>query len=151
MARDIYNSVVDLGQPLAADATRLVLPDIGEEDMLVQNFSLGYSQAVSQLWEVGSSFTYFVAGRSQGEIEIARIVGAKGIGTNFINKYADVCNMPDNHFTLQFFAGCTDGSVLGSLTVEGAVITSIGYSVAAQDMIVNEKIKMMFARLTVGE
>lgn len=150
MARDIYNRVVDLGQPLAADATRLVLPDIGEEDMLVQNFELSYNQAVSQLWEVGSSFTYFVAGRTQGQISIGRVVGAKGIGQEFIQKYADVCNMPDNHFTLQFFAGCSSGEALGSLTVEGAVITSIAYSVAAQDMIVHEKFGMMFARLSVN-
>jgi hypothetical protein len=149
MARDIYNRVVDLGQPLAADATRLVLPDIGEEDMLIQNFNLNYSQSVSQLWEVGSAFTYFVAGRTQGTIEVDRVVGAKGIGTEFINKYADVCNMVNNHFTLSFTAGCSTGAAMGELTVNGAVITSIGYSVAAQDMIVHEKISMMFARLSV--
>jgi hypothetical protein len=148
MARDIYNRVVELGQPIAADATRLVLPYIGGEDMLVQELNLTYNQNVSQVWEVGSAFTYFIAGRTNGTVTIGRIVGAKGIGKEFISKFGDVCQMPGNHLTLQFFAGCTTSSALGSLKVEGAVITSISYSVKAQDMIINENFNMMFARLT---
>ena len=148
MARDIYNRVVDLGAPLAADATRLVLPYIGGEDMLVQSMNITYTQTVNQVWEVGSSFTYFIAGRTQGQMQIARIIGSKGIGTEFIAKFADVCQMRSNHLTLQFFAGCEEGQARGSLKVEGAVITSIAYAVQAQDMIVNETFSMMFARLT---
>ena len=148
MARDIYNRVVDLGAPLAADATRLVLPYIGGEDMLVQSMNITYTQNVSQVWEVGSSFTYFIAGRTQGQMQIARIVGSKGIGKEFIAKFADVCNMRSNHMTLQFFAGCEEGQARGSLKVEGAVITSIAYAVQAQDMIINETFNLMFARLT---
>jgi hypothetical protein len=148
MARDIYNRLVDLGQPIAADATRLVLPFIGGEDMLVQEVQITYNQNVSQVWEVGSSFTYFIAGRTNGTMGIGRIVGAKGLGTEFIQKFADVCEMPGNHMTLQFFAGCEEGQALGSLKVEGAVITSIVYRVQAQDMIVNENFNMIFARLT---
>lgn len=148
MARDIYNRVVDLGQPIAADATRLVLPFIGDEDMLVQQVNVTYSQNVSQVWEVGSSFTYFIAGRTQGQMQIGRIIGAKGIGTEFINKFADVCQMLDNHMTLQFFAGCEESEARGSLKVEGVVITSIAYAVQAQDMVVNETFNMLFARLT---
>jgi hypothetical protein len=148
MARDIYNRVVDLGAPLAADATRLVLPYIGGEDMLVQSMNLTYTQNVSQVWEVGSSFTYFIAGRTQGQMQVARIVGSKGIGTEFIAQFADVCKMASNHLTLQFFAGCEEGQARGSLKVEGAVITSIAYAVQAQDMIVNETFNMMFARLS---
>lgn len=148
MPRDIFNRLVDLGQPIAADATRLVLPYIGGEDMLVQEVSVTYNQNVSQVWEVGSSYTYFIAGRTNGAMTVARIVGAKGIGREFIAKFADVCQMPGNHMTLQFFAGCTEGQALGSLKVEGAVITSLVYRVQAQDMIINENFNLMFARLT---
>jgi hypothetical protein len=147
MARDIYNRVVELGQPIAADATRLVLPYIGGEDMLVQSVNVNYAQNVSQVWEVGSAFTYFIAGRTQGTLQIARIIGAKGIGEEFINQFADVCNMISNHMTLQFFAGCEGSEARGSLKVEGAVITSIAYAVQAQDMIIHENFNMMFARL----
>ena len=149
MARDIYNRLVDLGQPMAADATRLLLPDLGNEDMLVQQVNVTYSQNVSQIWEVGSSFTYFIAGRTQGQMNIGRIIGAKGIGTEFINKFADDCQMPENHMTLQIQAGCTDNTDRGSLKAEGVVITSIAYSVQAQDMVVNEQFNLMFARLSI--
>lgn len=147
MARDIYNRVVELGQPLAADATRLVLPFLEGEDMLVQEVSVTYNQNVSQIWEVGSAYTYFIAGRTNGAMTVARIVGAKGIGREFIANFADVCKMPGNHMTLQFSAGCTTGSVVASLTVEGAVITSMAYRVQAQDMLVNENFNLIFARL----
>jgi hypothetical protein len=148
MARDIYNRVVDLGQPMAADATRLVLPFFEGEDMLVQQVNVTYSQNISQVWEVGSAFTYFIAGRTQGQMQVGRIVGAKGLGKQFIAEFADVCKMPGNHMTLEFFAGCETGEARGALAVEGAVITSIAYSVQAQDMLVNENFTLMFARLS---
>lgn len=150
MARDIFQRQVDLGTPLAADATRLVLPDIGDEDMLVQNFTAQYQQNVNRLYEVGSFKTYFIAGRTSGTMQIKRIVGGKGIGANFIKQFADVCKIQGNHFSISLSAGCSSGQDLGSLQFEGVVITSIAYSVAAQDMIINEDFTLLFAKLTLG-
>jgi hypothetical protein len=150
MSRDIFERQVDLGTPLAADATRLVLPDIGAEDMLVQNFSAQYQQNVNRLYEVGSFKTYFIAGRTQGTMQIKRIIGGKGVGAGFIKQFANVCNIAGNHFTISLNAGCTDSSNLGSLSFEGVVITSIAYSVAAQDMIINEDFTLLFAKLSLG-
>jgi hypothetical protein len=150
MARDIFNRVVDLGTPLAADATRLILPDLGNEDHLVQNFNAQYQQNINRLWEVGSDKTYFIAGRTQGSMQIKRIVGGKGIGEAFINKYADVCNIRDTDMSIALKAGCESSQGLGSLDFQGVVITSIAYSVAAADMIINEDFSLMFARLSVG-
>lgn len=150
MARDIFNRQVDLGTPLAADATRLILPDIGNEDMLVQNFASQYQQNVNRLWEVGSFKTYFIAGRTQGTMQIKRIIGGKGVGSSFINQFADVCKIQGNYFSISLQAGCTTGQDLGSLKFEGVVITSIGYSVAAADMIINEDFSLLFAKLTLG-
>lgn len=149
MAQDIFNRVVDLGVPLAADATRLILPDIGDEDMMVQNVGIQYQQNVTRLWEVGSAKTYFIAGRTQGTMTIKRVVGGKGIGSNFIKTYADVCNVQHNHLTLSMNAGCTGAEDKGSLSVEGIVITSIAYSIAAADMLINEDLSLMFAKLTI--
>jgi len=147
MARDVFNREVDLGQPLAADATRLLFSGVSNEDLLVQNVQLTYAQNINRLWEVGSSKTIFIAGRTRGSITIARVVGGRGVSTEFIQKYGDVCNMANNILAFTFEAGCEDGSQVGKITASGVVIESIAYSVAASDMIVNEQLTALFARL----
>lgn len=150
MARDLFQRQVELGAPLAADATRLVLAGIADEDMLAQNVAIQYQQNINRLWEVGSFKTFFIAGRTQGTLQVKRVIGAKGVGTEFIKKYADVCNIRGNFIALQFNAGCADAAGVGGMSAEGCVITSVGYSVSAADMIINEDIAMMFAKLTLA-
>jgi len=149
MARDIFNREVDLGQPLAADATRLLFSGVSNEDLLVQNVQITYAQNINRLWEVGSAKTIFIAGRTRGSITIARVVGGRGVSTEFIRKYGDVCNMAGNILAFTFEAGCTDGAQVGSITASGVAIESIAYTVAASDMIVNEQLTALFARLEV--
>jgi hypothetical protein len=150
MARDIFNRVVDLGKPLAVDATRLLFPFIGEEDMLLQNVNISYQQNITRLWEVGSTKTYFFAGRTQGTIQAKRIIGTRNAALGFVKQYGDVCNMQKNHITLQLEAGCEGGSDKGSIKASGVVINSVAYAISTADMIINEEISMMFARLEGG-
>ena len=149
MATDIFNREVDLGTPMAADQTRLLFPNLGNTDMMVQQVAIQYAQNINRLWEVGSANTYFIAGRTQGTVSLKRVVGGQGISSDFIKEYGDVCNMAGNTLTFSFQAGCTPGSNSdkGDLTCSGAVINSLAYSVAAADMIINEDLTMMFARL----
>lgn len=146
MANDIFNRQVDFGAPLAADSTRLMIPGLNGEDMLVQNFSAQYQQNVNRIWEVGSFKTYFIAGRTQGSMQIKRIIGGQGISTAFIKQYADVCAMNNMAIVLQ--AGCGNTSATGTLNFEKVVITSIAYSVAAADMMINEDFTLLFGKLT---
>jgi hypothetical protein len=147
MARDIFKREVDIGDPLAADSTRLLIGGTGNADLMVQNVTITYTQNINRVYEVGSAKTFFIAGRTAGTMSIKRIVGNKGISSEFIQKYADVCNMKGNTMTLDFTAGCTTGQSVGSLKASGVVINSITYVVAAQDMIINEDLSIMFARL----
>lgn len=148
MGNDIYNRVVDLGTPYAADATRLLLEDLGGDDLLVQNFSAQYQQNITRLWEVGSSKTYFIAGRTEGQIQIKRVLGGKGVSQNFIKKFGDVCEIESHHISIKMGMECRAAQNDTKLTFEGVVITSVAYSVAAADMIINEDISMLFAKLT---
>ena len=150
MARDIFNRIVELGEPLAADATRLIFPGIGDTDMLLQNVTVQYQQNVNRLWEVGSAKTFFVAGRTQGTITAARVIGGKGFSSSFYKQYCDVCNMISNNVSLTVMAGCTDSQSRGSLAIEGVVVTGISYAIAAADMIIHESLSMLFAKLTVS-
>lgn len=148
MAKDVFNREVNLGTPLAAESTRLLIAGLTDEDMLAQNVRVEYKQNVNRLWEVGSSKQFFIAGRTEGTMSVGRVVGGKGVSGAFIAKYGDVCNIASNHITLKLDAGCGSTSDKGSITASGVVISSVAYSVQAQDMIINEEITMMFARLS---
>jgi hypothetical protein len=149
---DILGRVVDIGDPMSADGIRMIIPDIGTADHLVQQISVQYQQNINRLWEVGSAKTFFVAGRTQGQIQIRRILGPKqGSSGTFITKYGNVCNIAGNHFTLSAAVSCVGNcgapSTKPLLGCTGCVISSIGYSITATDMMINEDITMLVARL----
>jgi len=150
MARDIFNREVDLGDPLAADATRLLLPQLGEPDMLLQSCTVQYQQNITRLWELGSAKTFFFAGRTQGQISAKRIIGNKNAQLAFVQQFGDVCNMAKNILSIMLQAGCTSTQTRGQITASGCVIQSVSYSVVASDMIINEDVSLLFARLEGG-
>lgn len=150
MGQDIFNRVVDLGQPLAADATRMLLPFVGDEDFLLQSVQIQYQQKITRLWEVGSNKTYFFAGRTEGNINAKRIIGNKNASLSFIQQFGDVCNMAGNHLTLQLDSGCSGFASRGALSASGCVINSVAYSMQAQESIINEDVGIMFALLEGG-
>jgi hypothetical protein len=57
--------------------------------------------------------------------------------------------MASNVVKLSFDAGCENNEQIGEVTASGVVINSIAYSVAAADMVVNEDLAMLFARLEI--
>jgi len=147
---DIFGRTVDIGTPMSADGVRLIVGDMGE-DMLVQQVSTQYQQNVNRLWEVGSPKTYFIAGRTQGQMQIRRVLGPKnGVSQGFIKKYGNVCNLQGNSLALAMVATCascdTPLNPKPSVKLSGVCLTSVGYAVAAVDMIINEDLTLLFAR-----
>jgi hypothetical protein len=120
---------------------------------------------------------FYVGGRTQGTASIARVLGPQsGALCNFYNKMGNICSPQD--ITFKFQGGCEELKASGieginvtgggereaiagpagtapnnavSYTIEAAVMTNMGVSVASQDMIVNENIQLMFANLTCEE
>lgn len=128
---------------------------------IVQNVQITYSQQIARVYDVsnagggGKVPVYYIGGRTNGQITIARILGPSSKGlTDFYTKMGSVCTPQNLSFT--FKAGC-GGSTAGPLasggtttyTAEHAVMVNIGISVAAQDMVVNENVSLMFANLLV--
>lgn len=149
---DILGRVVDIGSPMSADGIRMVLPDLGSGDLMVQQIAIQYQQNVNRLWEVGSAKTYFVAGRTQGQLQVRRILGpSNGSSGAFITKYGNVCNIASNNFTLtnavSCVGNCSQPTPKQFLKCSGCVITSLGYSISAQDMLINEDLTLLIARL----
>ena len=72
---DIFNKDVVVGEgPLARSETMVVSTDSGTIG-LAQNVSINYNQPLQRVYELGTSKTFMVSGRTQGNASIGRIIG----------------------------------------------------------------------------
>jgi hypothetical protein len=118
---------------------------------VVQQISLQYQQQITTLYEVGSSNVYYVGGRAQGNLTIARVAGPEAVPGIVIDSYNDICNPG----TLELSAGnaqCRPGgsfvnNTTGQYILKGVLIMSMGISTQAQDVVVNEQMAFQFIDL----
>jgi hypothetical protein len=150
----------EFGGAMAADAVKLTFS--GEEatlfdsGMLAQQLQMQYQQQVTRIYEIGTNKTYFIVGRTSGQVSMNRIIGPKAISSAFYRRYGDACNAEKNNLTFTGAAGCSTGGVINSqadstYTVKHVLINSLGINVTAQDMVINEQVAMMFNSLEVGK
>ena len=155
---DIFNRTTDqFGGSFAADQAKITFPALiegqgADAGLLVQNMSANYTQQVTRLFEVGSPNIYYVGGRTSGTASIARVVGPKKIAKEFYATYGDVCRARTNTLHFSVSTGCEDGNsptsglaARAAYTAHFVVITTVGISVAAADMLINEQLQMMFS------
>ena len=153
MANDIFNrNVSTLAGVFTSDAAVLEFTGGGAGDrfsQLVQQVQFSYAQTITRLYEVGGPNIYYVGGRTQGQMNVNRIIGPKGTVCGFYNKFGDVCSANENVIGLDLSAeNCLNGEAGGGkYTMKNVVITQVGIAVAAQDMIINENTTMMFSSL----
>lgn len=154
MAEIFDRASTTLSGVFSADTGRLSF-GAGVSTVLVQNFSATYMQNVTRLYEVGNvgetARVYYVGGRAQGQLQIARAVGPSVLLSQYYKKYGSVCNAKTNNmtFTLQQ-PDCSRENFVGPVqpaayTCKYCVITQIGLSVAAADMIINESSALMYS------
>ena len=151
---DTFNRNTDaFGGSFAADAAKVTFPALiggqgADAGLLVQNMAANYTQQVTRLFEVGSPNVYYVGGRTAGNASVARVVGPRKIAKEFYLTYGDICRARTNTLHFSVSTGC-DGDQQGfaraSYTAHFVVITTIGISVASQDMLINEQLGMMFS------
>lgn len=142
---DIFGREAIVGEPFSADDSELLFVGGDAQTMVVQQLSINYQQTITRLWEVGSSKQYFVSGHQQGTANMARVVGPKPVAGAFMTQYGDVCNIQSNHITFVVKGDCSTKG--GRIKVTGVVITQVAYSIRAQDMVVNETVDMLVAKV----
>lgn len=124
---------------------------------IVQNGSFQYGQSVNRIYGIGKDVAdkvipvFYVAGRSQGTLSIGRIIGP---GSNNLcdtyKSFGNVCN-PQSLSVSFGDVACKPGSTRPAnnakitYNLTGCLLTNMGVSLAAQDMIVNENMQFMFA------
>lgn len=156
MAEVFTRTASNLAGAFSADTLTLAL-SAGVPTALVQSLQSSYQQSITRLYEIGArngvSNTYYVGGRTQGSLNIGRIIGASQLMGAYYTKFGNVCNARTNSLRFGFTqSDCTIGIPLlaaannpVSYTCKFCVITMVGVSIGAQDVIVNESSSLMFA------
>lgn len=142
---DLFGREVQVGEPFSADDSDLLFVGAESQSLLVQSVDISYRQNVTRLWEVGTDKQYFVAGHTEGNVNLARVVGPKPIAGEFFDQYGNICNIQENHITFLVRGDCAQAD--GMIKVTGVVITQVSYRLAAQDMVVNETVQMLAAKV----
>jgi hypothetical protein len=151
MATDVFSRDVSYGGSFSADGAAITFANFGP-GVLVQNIQYQYQQAITRLYEVGSPLIYLVAGRTQGQVSLARVMGPVAITTGFYQQFGNVCNAAGNSLSFQAQMGCgtSGGGTVYTIGLHHCVISQLGGSVSAQDMVINESLAMMFLYMLVS-
>ena len=145
---------LQFGGAFAADSAICTFGGIagGGVGLLTQQLNFQYQQQITRIYEVGTTNTYYVAGRSQGSSSVNRVLGPRPVSAAFYAAYGNICNAANNTLIFQVVAGCNAPGDVGNgftFAMVGSVIVSLGMSVQAENMIVNESLNLMFIALLV--
>jgi hypothetical protein len=141
------------GGSFAADAALLTFSGITGVGLLTQQLNFGYQQNVTRLYEVGSSYQYYVVGRAQGSASLNRVLGPRPLLFSFYTTYGNACNAATNTISLTMKQGCIDTSDTtatatdSSMSLMGVLIQNVGFSIQAEQMMVNEQVQAMYVSL----
>jgi len=135
------------GGALSAESTSVNYSGVEGAGLMTQNLQISYQQQVQRVWEIDSAETFYIVGRSEGELTIGRIVGVRVLSAQFIDDFSDPCEVASNVMSIQTNAGCNSGEVVGELTLNYVLVRGFQLAIAANDMILNENLNAMFAGL----
>jgi len=131
------------------------------EGALVQSAQWTCQRTVNMLYEIGSTAVYYVGNRRQGTAQFTRVVGGKATFKNMVTAFGDLCKPKDLIINAKqaacggggggiagFIGGLFGGGGGGVLyTLKSATLNSVGASVTAQEIVINEQLGFMFVDL----
>ena len=126
----------------------------GNSGALIQNLQVNYQQQVNQVFEIGSPYRYYVVGRTSGTLAFGRIVGPVATNKDILKKLGNICNTTEADRTITLNLGSTECTTVGPkipLILEAAAViaTSVGFSVQAQDMLINENVQCTCGQVSI--
>jgi hypothetical protein len=157
MADVFKRTELNFGGAFAADKG-LITPNKGLTGVMMQNLSLNYSQAVTRIYEIGMAgktpSMYYIGGRSQGQMQAAHVIGPRIAMKAYYDAFSDVCEAATNDINIKLTkvdCGSSGGSRSIGYKAKFCVLVSIGVTVSAQDMVINENSQLMFSNLEYEE
>jgi hypothetical protein len=148
MATDIFGrESAGYGGAFSSSKATLTFTKSEANALLVTQAQLSYGQQLSRIFELQSDKAYFVVGRTQGRGSLGTVIGPKPVSTAFYKSIGDPCKPETLHFN--FSSGsCSGGKA--SRIAHGVVVENLGFSVSAQDMLINEQVAFQFSMLSAG-
>ena len=141
-------SPVFSGQPQsvqgAVKAEHVKLRGFGSKGAVVQQMQINFERTMNLIYEIGSNDVYYVGDRRRGQIQGTRVVASATSFKAMVEKYNDMCNARSNTMTLE--AGSCDGPG-ATYVCKGVILTSIGASVTANDVVVTENMGFTFVEM----
>ncbi len=123
------------------------------EGLLTQQLNVQYQQPITRLYEVGTQRTFYVAGRPQGNANVARVLGPGNVMAEFYECLGNVCNADLNDICFCVQSGCNSqvAQQFGAMNIclKNVVLQSLGVSIRAEDMIINEQLSLFFTAMLV--
>lgn len=119
---------------------------LGSKAVLVQQFQFTVNRTVNFLYEIGSNNVYYVGNRRQGQCQLTRVMAGNGQFTQIIQQYGNMCQ-PKN---MQLAGTACKGGGRVRYQVKDATLTSIGASVTAQDVVINENLGFICSDIDVS-
>jgi hypothetical protein len=126
---------------------------------LIQNLQVNYQQQVNQVFEIGSPYRYYVVGRTSGTLAFGRIVGPVATNKDILKKLGNICTSTEKDRTITLNLGSTQcgiapvvpGAAAAPLILEAnaVIATSVGFSVQAQDMLINENVQCTCGQVSI--
>jgi len=120
----------------------------GEKNItLVQNLQVSHQQPIQPLFEVGTNKRFYVVGKAGGTFTIGQVLGFGSEALEGITELANPCIgnrqlnllIPNSYCTVGAKEQGKSGSTL-SLSLKGALLQQIGFTVAAQDSLINSNL-----------
>ena len=115
----------------------------GKDVTLVQNLQVSHSQPVQPLFEVGTNKRFYVVGKAGGTFTIGQVLGFGNEALDGITELANPC-VGDRQLNLVVpNSYCTNDGKNGgslSLSLRGVLLQQVGFSVAAQDNLINSNV-----------
>ena len=138
---------------------------------LIQNLQVSHQQPVTPLFEVGTNNRYYVVGKASGTFSATQVLGFGDDALKQVTSLADPCtgnrrlvlSIPSAYCTPTPLpnppgvanAAPAPGAVAGAalkanlvLTLDGVLLQSVGFSIAAQDNLINSQIQGLLTDLS---
>ena len=144
---DIFGRNLEYGGGFQPEGTTVSLSGI-TGGAIVRNISIGYEQAISRIWDLGTGKCYFIAGHTNGTWGIGKIAGP-GASLDALGAYT-VCAPGTMSFNGE--NGLCDNVPNGNAmyTLFNVITVQVSVSVNSDDMIINEGVGGTFLYLGVG-
>lgn len=133
-----------------AEDLKLLIGGTNAEGMIVQSVQFTCNRTVNFLYEIGSAFVYYVGNRRQGQAQMSRVLGGAGDFKALVCGYGNLCEPKNLSLEVQGGGEGRCKAANHKYDLIDATLTSLGASVTAQEIVINEQLGFMFADIDYG-